>query len=65
MTGQLALVIRYILYPVAGALVARGIISADAEAQTVNAVAEVLAGLLVYLGAIIWSRIAKARGGAT
>lgn len=65
MIGKLALVIRLLLYPLAGALVARGIISAEAEAQTVQTLAEVLAGLLVYAGTVVWSRIAKRRGGET
>ena len=65
MTGKLALIIRMLLYPLAGALVARGVISAEAEAQTVQTLAEVLAGLLVYAGTVVWSRIAKLRGGAT
>ena len=65
MIGRLALVIRLLLYPLAGALVARGIISAEAEAQTVQTLAEVLAGLLVYAGTVVWSRIARLRGGET
>lgn len=65
MIGRLALVIRLLLYPLAGALVARGIISAEAEAQTIHTLAEVLSGLLVYAGTVVWSRIARLRGGAT
>lgn len=65
MTGQIALAIRLLLYPIAGALVARGIISAEAEAQTVAAFAEVIAGVIVYVGTVIWSRLAKRIGGAT
>lgn len=65
MTGQIALMIRYLLYPLAGALVARGILTAEAEAQTVNTLAELLAGVVVYVGAVVWSRFAKAKGGAT
>lgn len=65
MTGQIALMIRYLLYPLSGALVARGILAAGAEAQTVNTLAELLAGVVVYVGTIVWSRVAKAKGGAT
>ncbi len=65
MTGQIALMIRYLLYPLAGALVARGILTAEAEVQTVNTLAELLAGVVVYVGAVVWSRFAKAKGGAT
>jgi hypothetical protein len=65
MTGQIALMIRYMLYPLSGALVARGILTAESEAQTVNTLAELLAGVVVYVGAVVWSRVAKAKGGAT
>ncbi len=65
MTGQIALMIRYLLYPLAGALVARGILTAEAEVQTVNTLAELLAGVVVYVGTVVWSRFAKAKGGAT
>lgn len=65
MTGQLALFIRYLLYPVAGALVAKGIIpEASTEAFVIN-IAEVAAGAVIYFGTVAWSSFARNKGGAT
>lgn len=65
MTGQIALVIRFLLYPLAGALISRGLISPDAEAGFSMALAELIVGLAIYAGTIIWSRIAARHNGAT
>lgn len=65
MTGQLALTIRFLLYPLAGVLVARGFMAGESTDAFVNSIAEVVAGVVVYIGTIAWSRIAKSQGGET
>lgn len=65
MTGQLALTIRFLLYPIAGWLVGNGIMGEGNSEAFVSSVAEVVAGVVVYVGTIIWSRIAASKGGAT
>lgn len=66
MTGQLALTIRFLLYPFAGMLVTYGIMSEGSTDAFVGSIAEVIAGVVVYIGTIIWSRVAKSTdGGAT
>lgn len=65
MTGQLALTIRFLLYPVAGALVARGFMVEGSTEAFVGSIAEIVAGVIVYIGTIAWSRVAKANDGAT
>ncbi|AGT07916.1 Pam3-gp28 family putative phage holin [Paracoccus aminophilus] len=69
MLGQIALIIRYILYPLAGALTALGFVSFDEATGTLtvylNDLAVVLAGLVIYAATVIWSRVAKKKGGAT
>lgn len=65
MTGQIALTIRFILYPVAGWLVGNGIMGEGNSEAFVSSMSEVIAGIVVYAGTVIWSRIAASKGGAT
>ena len=65
----MALLIRMGLYLIFGALAGAGIGSfeTDSGSYSVNAddLATVLLGLAGYAATFVWSRIAKARGGAT
>lgn len=63
--GQLALTIRFALYPVAGWLIGNGIIGDGTSEAFVSSVAEVIAGAAVYIATIVWSRVASAKGGVT
>ncbi len=65
MTGQLALFLRFLLYPMAGALVTKGIMPDGSTDALVNSVSEVIAGVVIYFGTIAWSRFAASQGGAT
>lgn len=67
--GQIALVFRLLLYPLAGAIAGWGFATFDRTEGLlvidVNAAATVLAGLAIWAATVVWSRIVKARGGAT
>ncbi len=69
MTGQLALILRYLLYPLAGALASLGFVAYDEAAGTLTIslhdLSLTLAGLVVYLATVGWSQIARIRGGKT
>lgn len=69
MKGQIALMIRYLLYPAAGALVTLGFATFDRAAGTItidlNALSAILAGFVVYVGTVLWSMIARRGGGKT
>jgi hypothetical protein len=67
--GQIALVIRMLLYPIAGWIAGTGI--ADFDRATglltfdMGNLAQLLAGLAIYALTWVWSRVASARGGIT
>ncbi|WP_375264132.1 hypothetical protein [Palleronia sp.] len=67
--GQIALVIRMLLYPIAGWIAGTGFATFDRATGLltfdVSNIAQILAGLVIYAVAWIWSRIASARGGVT
>lgn len=69
MTGQIALFIRLLLLPVAGWLAGTGLVAYDEAAGTLavslDDLAQVLAGLVLWAGTVAWSRVVKARGGVT
>lgn len=69
MTGQIALFIRLLLLPVAGWLAGTGLVAYDEAAGmlavSLDDLAQVGAGLVLWAGAVAWSRVAKARGGVT
>ncbi|MDH2326021.1 hypothetical protein QCN27_03980 [Cereibacter sp. SYSU M97828] len=69
MIGTVALVVRFILFPLLGALAAAGIGVIDDANGTFtihieNAV-QVISAAVLYGLTIVWSRIAKKRGGKT
>lgn len=69
MTGQIALFIRLLLLPVAGWLAGTGLVAYDEAAGTLvislDDLAQVLAGLVLWGATVAWSRVVKARGGVT
>ncbi|WP_151718349.1 hypothetical protein [Gemmobacter serpentinus] len=69
MTGQIALIIRYLLYPLAGIIATLGFATFDEASGTITVslhdLSMVLAGLVVWIATVVWSRIAKGKGGAT
>lgn len=69
MYGQIALLIRYLLYPLAGAIAALGFATYDQAAGTLtidlNGLSGILAGGAVYAGTVVWSQLARRKGGAT
>ncbi len=69
MTGQIALIIRLLLLPVAGWLAGTGQVAYDEASGTLavslDDLAQVLAGLVLWAGTVAWSRVVKARGGVT
>ena len=69
MTGQIALIIRLLLLPMAGWLAGTGLVAYDEAAGTLTValddLAQVGAGLVLWAGTVAWSRAVKARGGVT
>lgn len=69
MTGQIALFLRYLLYPLAGGLASLGFVAYDEAAGTLTIslhdLSLTLAGLLVYGATVAWSQLARVRGGKT
>jgi hypothetical protein len=70
MIGTVALVVRFILYPLLGALAASGIGVVDDVNGTftvhIDSAVNIIAGAVLYAGTVIWSRIAsRAPGGKT
>lgn len=67
--GQIALVIRMLLYPLAGWIAGTGFATFDRATGLltfdVGSVAQILAGLVIYALTWAWSRFAARRGGAT
>lgn len=69
MTGHIALIIRLLLLPVAGWLAGTGLVAYDEAAGTLavslDDLAQVGAGLVLWGATVAWSRVVKVRGGVT
>lgn len=65
----MGLAIRMILYLAAGILAGQGLAVFDPDAGTltfdIDSLAQLLGGLVTFVGTFVASRVAKARGGTT